>query len=70
MTSFGGKQGAPQPNQQVWYYRGTSEGYNGGNRIFTGIGIKKYVNPYDAKYRMSFCTDKKQNRLFVMQKFY
>ena len=59
MTSFGGKQGAPQPNQQVWYYRGTSEGYNGGNRIFTGIGIKKYVNPYDAKY---------QNELLYRQK--
>jgi hypothetical protein len=51
MTSFGNKQGAAQPNQQVWYYRGTSEGYNGQNRIFTGIGIKKYVNPYDAKYQ-------------------
>lgn len=59
MTSLGNKQGATQPNQQVWYYRGTSEGYNGGNRIFTGIGIKKYVNPYDAKY---------QNELLYRQK--
>ena len=69
MTSLGNKQGATQPNQQVWYYRGTSEGYNGGNRIFTGIGIKKYVNPYDAKYQNELLY-KKQNRLFVMQKFY
>lgn len=54
MSSLNGKDGAASPNQQVWYYRGTSEGYNGGNRIFTGIGIKKYVNPYDAKYQNSF----------------
>ena len=54
MSSLNGKDGAASPNQQVWFYRGTSEGYNGGNRIFTGIGIKKYVNPYDAKYQNSF----------------
>ena len=54
MSSLNGKNGAASPNQQVWFYRGTSEGYNGGNRIFTGIGIKKYVNPYDAKYQNSF----------------
>lgn len=59
MTSLSGKDGAAAPNQQVWYYRGTSEGYNGGNRIFTGIGIKKYVNPYDAKYQNELLYRKK-----------
>lgn len=33
---------------QVWYYRGTNNGYStSGNYPVTGIGIKKYVNPLD-----------------------
>lgn len=35
-------------NQQIWYYRGTTNGYTtSGNYPRTGIGIKKYVNPLD-----------------------
>lgn len=37
-----------QKNLQVWYYRGTNDGYRaGGGWPKTGIGIKKYVNPAD-----------------------
>lgn len=35
-------------NQQVWYYRGTNDGYrSGGGWPKTGIGVKKYVHPDD-----------------------
>lgn len=35
-------------NIQVYYYRGTNNGYTtSGNYPMTGIGIKKYVNPVD-----------------------
>lgn len=37
-----------QKDLQVWYYRGTNDGYRaGGGWPKTGIGIKKYVNPAD-----------------------
>lgn len=37
-----------EKNVQVWYYRGTNDGYrSGGGFPMTGIGIKKYVNPDD-----------------------
>ena len=36
------------PNQQVWYYSGTKDGYTASsNWPNTGIGIKKFVNPAD-----------------------
>lgn len=37
------------PNIQVFYYRGTKDGYQPSHDgwLATGIGIKKYVNPYD-----------------------
>lgn len=35
-------------NRQVFYYRGTSDGYmNNAYHLRTGIGIKKFVNPSD-----------------------
>lgn len=35
-------------NCQVWYYRGTNDGYrSGGGWPKTGIGVKKYVHPDD-----------------------
>lgn len=38
-----------KPNIQVFYYRGTKDGYQPSHDswLATGIGIKKYVNPYD-----------------------
>ena len=54
MTALSEKAGANPPNQQVWYYRGSADGYRNGNYIFTGIGIKKFVNPYDAGYQNDF----------------
>lgn len=37
-----------KPNQQVWYYSGTKDGYTASsNWPNTGIGIKKFVSPDD-----------------------
>lgn len=37
-------------NQQVFYYRGMGNGYNNNNAFWlrTGIGVKKFVHPYDT----------------------
>ena len=37
-------------NTQAWYYRGSSDGRMNGsqNWCITGIGVMKYVNPYDC----------------------
>lgn len=42
--------GTKERNKQVWYYRGASDGRINGsvNWCITGIGIMKYVNPYDC----------------------
>lgn len=36
-----------QKNKQVFYYRGEDNGYKVNYSLLTGIGIKKYVHPYD-----------------------
>lgn len=50
-------------NRQVFYYRGTGDGYmNNAYHLRTGIGIKKFVKPTDYPK----ITQKSQNLLFVM----
>ena len=46
-------------NQQVFYYRSSGNGYtNATYWLRTGIGIKKYVNPYDISNTISSPYDK------------
>lgn len=46
-------------NKQVFYYRGSGNGYtNATYWLRTGIGIKKYINPYDISNTISSAYDK------------
>jgi len=46
-------------NQQVFYYRGSGNGYSNATYwLRTGIGIKKYVSPYDISNTISTAYDK------------
>lgn len=46
-------------DQQVFYYRGSGNGYtNASYWLRTGIGIKKYVNPYDISNTITNPYDK------------
>lgn len=58
-TYLEGKQGAPATNQPIWYYRDGMDGYRSGAYLMTGIGIKKYVHPQDAKDQFILGTKEK-----------
>ncbi|MDR1502998.1 MAG: RagB/SusD family nutrient uptake outer membrane protein [Prevotella sp.] len=48
-----------ESNKQVFYYRGSGNGYtNATYWLRTGIGIKKYVSPYDISNTTSTAYDK------------
>ena len=60
-------------NQQVFYYRGMGNGYNNNNAFWlrTGIGVKKFVHPYDTNENRDMVEYvEKQNLLFAMLKYY